>query len=480
MKNNKIIVFLLVCINVLFLIYFFILAFYARPHYDDYHFLWRLRETGILNYVQDMYFIQTGRFVSTFLNGVIYKTILYTGTQSFIPVIFWLVGIFLTWIPFKALFKTTPVFVTINVVILFYNIFVLTNIDFPVFYWLCALSYYLLFPAIFSMIALINKRTLNIPEYILLVVLAVFISGSQETFTPVALFLLFVNLLFYFIPQGRGFLKAFQDTRVKRILIFMFLILVLYAVVIIAPGNYVRLTLDEFVKPSSLNDYLSGYYQSVTTFIYFQLFYLPYYLILVAVLVVLLKIPDPVSVYFNKKKYLFLASGIFVLYFLISVFPFVYLWSGFGIQRNYTPMVYSAILFISFAGIFLLKSQIKIMRIIAFAGLILLSLLMIINLYNDTSSAKKYAESVDERIAMVQMLQKQKQTEDVVVEAVKIPYTKDVKFIFSKYILGKDVPMSFLYYFSDTDTIPNEYAEHYSRVYDLDFLIKLDNNSDSK
>jgi hypothetical protein len=187
-----------------------------------------------------------------------------------------------------------------------------------------------------------------------------------------------------------------------------------------------------------------------------------------------------VSVYFNKKKYLFLASGIFVLYFLISVFPFVYLWSGFGIQRNYTPMVYSAILFISFAGIFLLKSQIKIMRIIASAGLILLSLLMIINLYNDTSSAKKYAESVDERIAMVQMLQKQKQTEDVVVEAVKIPYTKDVKFIFSKYILGKDVPMSFLYYFSDTDTIPNEYAEHYSRVYDLDFLIKLDNNSDSK
>ena len=56
-KNNtfigKVIVASLVVLNVLFLIYWSILAYYSRLHYDDLHFLWKMREMSVFDYVKE-------------------------------------------------------------------------------------------------------------------------------------------------------------------------------------------------------------------------------------------------------------------------------------------------------------------------------------------------------------------------------------------------------------------------------------------
>jgi len=70
---------LLLLLNLLFFTYYVLLAFYSRPHYDDLHFLWKLKQMSIGEYVSDMYFSRSGRFVGYFLNGLVFKTILYFG-----------------------------------------------------------------------------------------------------------------------------------------------------------------------------------------------------------------------------------------------------------------------------------------------------------------------------------------------------------------------------------------------------------------
>jgi hypothetical protein len=476
MLNNRFILILLVLVNILFLIYFTLLAVYGRLHYDDYHFLWKLRDMSIPEYINELYFRQTGRFVAVFTNGVVFKTILLTGFHQFIPVLFWISGVLLIWLTFSIIFKNQSRFLLLNLAALFYHIYVISNIDFPVFYWLCALSYYLLFPSLIALIAIINKPDLNWKHYLLIAILTVFIGGTQETFAPLAMFLLFVNGLIILKYHQFDFLVTFRDIKFKTIITLMIVIAVLLVVVVIAPGNYVRMGLEEFVRPSSIGEYTVAVSKAIATFSYFQLFYLPYYLILLAVMTALLKMP----VHLPLKRFFPYAIIIFILYVLLTVLPFAYLWNDFGIQRNYTQLVMASMFMLVYAGFVYLKRFEKLMKILAVSGLIILTAIMLFNLFYDIPAAREYALSVDERAEKVLALKNSNQTGEYAVEPIKIPYTTDVKYHVSKYVLKKESPVPLLYYYSDTDSIPNEYAEHYSRVYDLDFLIKLDNNSDSK
>jgi len=476
MRNNKLILILLVLVNLLFVIYFTLLAVYGRFHYDDYHFLWKLRDLTIPEYISELYFRQTGRFVAVFINGVVFKTILLTGYHQFIPVLFWVFGVFLLWYSFSKIFKNENGFLLLNIAALFYHVYVISNIDFPVFYWLCALSYYLLFPALAALISLVNNMQQNLKSYISIALLAVFIGGVQETFAPLAIFILFVNLIILFVKHNFKFADAFRDVRVKLLIGLMLFIGTLLIIVVIAPGNYVRMGLDEFVRPASLGEYIVAVSKAIATFSYFQLFYLPYYLILVAVMVSLLNTPENLSL----KRFFPFAVLIFIIYILLTVLPFAYLWNDFGIQRNYTQLVLASMFMLAYTGFIYLKKYQKLMQIFALSGLFIFAAIMSFNLYIDVPVAHAYAQSIDERTAQMLVLKDKDQSDEIVVKPIVIPFTTDVKYHVSKFILGKSTSVPLLYYYSDTDTIPNEYAEHYSKVYGLKFQIKLATNSDNK
>lgn len=474
MKGDKLKIILLTVVNILFIGYYSILSFYSRPHYDDYHFLWQLREMSIFQYVSDMYFNQTGRFVSTFINGVVSKTILTVGDHRFFPILFWLIGVSLCWLASKEIFKKTPRFFLLNIVLLFYNIFVLTNIDFAVFNWLCAMTYYLLMPVLLVIITFANKSFLKVYQHIILYLAVIFAGGSQETFTPVAISLLFFNLIYYFYIHHFNFKLFIKEIRVKRNIFLITLLILFLAIVVAAPGNYVRLTLDEFVKPNSLTDYFKGYFVAISTFFYYLIFYLPYYLILIFVMSDS-KLNPGTSIFKNLNiRHIILIISIYLAYLILSVFPFVYLWSGFGIQRNYTHLVFSTMLMVIFSGIYLLRNKQSYLKFTGNAGLIILIAVMIFNIRIDTESAYKYARSVDNRIEKITELRDQGNTENIEVEPLFVPYTYDVKYQFYRYTgLKKTNPQPVLYYISDTGITPNEYASHLSRYYNLGFLIYI-------
>jgi hypothetical protein len=113
------------------------------------------------------------------------------------------------------------------------------------------------------------------------------------------------------------------------------------------------------------------------------------------------------------------------------------------------------------------------------SGVIILCCIMLSNIYFDTISARNYAQSVDKRIEMLQKMNKQGVVGVVSVDPVSTPYTADPKYLLYKLLAKKTNPHPVLYYISDTEAEPNEYAFHLQKIYGFNFLIKLNNQTKS-
>ncbi len=472
---------LLLCIlNILFLLYYLMLAFYSRLHFDDLHFLWRAKEMSMTEFVKYFYSSRSGRFISY---GKVYlysKLIIVSNEHRYLPVLFWGIGVSLCWYVAKSVFKNTSSFLIANLVILFYNLYVLTNIDFAVFNWLCAMDYYLLAPMLLITLYLVNQPNLKFIPWIGLVIVALLLGGGQEAFSPIVLVTLFFNGIYYLNIHHFDIKVIWRDTRIRQIIIIGLIVSVCFVFVLIAPGNYIRIMMDDFKTPTSFFGYFSGYLDALSQFYYQLTFYIPYYFLLALLFLSLGLKTSKTKLVLNVeyKKLLMYTFGAYVIYVLLSIFPSVYLWSGFGIQRNYTPIVFFTMLFICFHAFFIgyFKSTFfngKLMNFMLNIGLGFLICIMLFNLYSDTISAKRYALTVDNRLELLQKLNHQGVTGIVAVDPISIPYTIGPKYVLYDLIDRKKRPHPVLYYFSDTHIKPNEYNDYYKKYYGFNFDIKL-------
>lgn len=470
---------LLVLLNVLFLIYYINISYYSRYHYDDLYFLWKLREMSIGEYVKDMYLSRSGRFFAYVTNGVIYKIILLTNEHRFFPLLFYIFGISICLYSWNIFFKSIS-FLQINIIIIFYNIYVLTNIDFAVFSWLCAMSYYLLGPMLLLNICIILKKSFSAQDAVLLAFLSIALGGGQEAFTPIVLMQLCLLIVLLFQKHEYKMKGLLSDIRFRKSFYSLIVIFFCFLVLIIAPGNYVRMESDEFNNPISLLGYVRGYGEVLTRFFYFFSFYLPYYffLFLCFIFVGLHTKDIPHVILYRYKKLVLVSTLVYLLYLLISVFPNVYLWGGFGIQRNYTHVVFFTVLFICFQAFlvgYYKKTNIKTLLLERgiVVGILLGFFIMIFNISIDSVSAKNYARSVDERVMYLKHVNVLGRTGTVAVKPLSVPYTFDPKYFLFKLLSIKKNPQPVLYYISDTDISPNEYALHLTKYYKFNFMIKF-------
>lgn len=474
----------LLLLNFLFLIYYVLLSYYSRPHYDDLHFLWKLKEMSIVDYVSDMYYSRSGRFMGYFINGVVFKTILLVGDHRFFPILFWIFGVGMSWIFVKAILKEKPFLLVFNTVVLSFNLFVLTNIDFPVFYWLCAMSYYLLAPMLLVMLLYVNKYKLTYIQWMLLSLLLVILGGGQEAFTPIVLVALFFNGMYYLHQYNYKLSSAITDVRIQKIIGSAIVLMVCLMIVVVAPGNYKRMKGPDFITPNDITGYVTGITNAIGMFFYYLVFYIPYYFVL-ALLFIKVGSQNVSSVVLEKYGYTQLLVGSFLLYglyLILSVLPSVYLFSGFGIQRNYTHVVFFTLFFICFQaflfGFFKLNDKLPgYFNFSLYIGLMIMVMVMVGNIYSDTISVQSYARSVDKRIESLQKINRTGTKTDVAVDPLTVPFTTDTKFQFLKLLGKKNNIRPVLYYISDTDYKPNEYSAHMAKVYNLNFQIKLKKNN---
>lgn len=473
MKSNtligKVIVASLVVLNALFLIYWSILAYYSQLHYDDLHFLWQMREMSVFDYVKEMYYNQSGRFVGYAINGWNSNIIDALGFHQLLALFYYAFGIGVCWLVVKDIKITVSRFSLFMGMCFVYNVFVLTNIDFPVFFWICAMSYYWACPLACLLLKYLNMEKLKWWQWIIMLVIAVFIGGGSEAFSPVVLLLMFVCGMYWWHTKEWKVKETWALPQIRRIVRTAVLMLILFAIVVAAPGNYVRMSgTEQFVHPQGLFGWIMAIGEAVMMFFYFMVFYAPYYLIVFVMAYYAggkmeVKLPQA------KSKMVLGLALVFMIYLVVSSLPNVYLYGGFGIQRTYTHIVFALLLtVIAIGGVLGIGNNSLKSGWIVVGGISLLAVIMCVNIINDTPTAKAYGKAVDDRIEYLSALRDKGQKETVKVSPLPVPYTEDPKHLLL-HLLGKETPMSVLYYISDTDVVPNDYEYHLKRVLGLDF-----------
>ena len=466
---GKIIVVSLIVLNILFLVYWSILAYYSQLHYDDLYFLWAMREMSLFDYVKEMYLTRSGRFVGYTLNGV--KSVITDalGFHQLWALFYYALGLGICWLVVKDFKLSVSRFSLFMGMCFVYNIYILTNIDFPVFFWLCAMSYYLFLPMACLLLKYVNDESLKWWQWIVLLVVAVFIGGGNEAFSPIVLLLMFVCGMYWWRSKEWNVKETWALPQVRRIVWTAVLILILFAVVVAAPGNYSRMSdTAQFVHPKGLFGWIMAIGEAVVMFFYFMVFYVPYYLI---VFVLAYYVGGKIDVDLRQPKIKIVVKLLlfFMAYLVIASLPNVYLYGGFGIQRSYTHIVFALLLTVIAIGLVLgVGNKSTKPGWLAVVGLSSLAVIMCVNIISDTPTARAYKEAVDERIDNLCALRDKGQKETVEVAPLPVPYTEDPKHLML-HLFGKETPKSVLYYISDTKTEPNEYEYHMKQVLNLDF-----------
>lgn len=477
-RVDKILLLALAIVNMAFMVYWCMLAFYSRPHYDDLHFLWKMREMSIFEYVKEMYFSRSGRFVSYGINGIMSVITNALGFHQLWAIIYYSVGLGLCWLVIKDGFRHVSRRGLFLSMCFIYNLYVLTNIDFPVFTWLCAISYYLSLPMALLLLKYLNQRELNCRQWLLFVVIIVLIGGGSEAFTPIVLLLMFMNGMYYWRSKDWNVQETWALPQVRRIVWTAVALVVMLMIVVVAPGNYARMKGDDFIHPIGLLGWLRAIMNATGMFFYFMAFYVPYYLVAFALAFYAGSKSDKELPLSKIKLVVWIGIG-FMAFLVLSSLPNVYLYGGFGVQRTFTPVVFALIIaFVACGYVLGVGRKVSWSGWRTAGGLVIMLAIMCVNIYNDTPTAQDYATAVDARVHELCALRDKGQKETVTVAPLPVPYTEDVKhFVLSS--IGKETPKSVLYYISDTDITPNEYEYHMKRCLNLDFdfvIDKKDNN----
>lgn len=463
----------LIVLNALFLVYWGILAYYSQLHFDDMHFLYEMRKMSIFEFVKKMYYYQSGRFIGFAVNGIVSIITDAVGFHQLWAVFYYILGVGICWLVVKDLKLNVSKTVLFMGMCFIYNMYILTNIDFPVFFWLCAMSYYLCLPMAILLLKYLNKKKLNWWQWMVSIVLAVLIGAGNEAFSPIVLLLMFVCGMYWWRSKNWKVKDTWNLPQVRRIVWTALFMMGLLAIVLAAPGNYARMSdTTQFVHPIGIVGWIKAIGNAIVMFFYFMAFYIPYYSIVFALAYY---VGGKTNIILPKSKSRIVVGMalFFVLYLIISSLPNVYLYGGFGIQRTYTHIVFALLLIVTAIGFVLgVNKKTLYSGWCAVGGMTALAIIMCINIIKDTPTARNYGKAVDERIDYLCSLRDKGRKGTVEVPPLPVPYTEDPKHLIL-HLFGKETPQSVLYYYSETGSETgielNDYEYHMKKFLNLDF-----------
>lgn len=465
---------LLITLNMLFLVYWIGLSMNYCLHYDDVHFMWKLREYSIFEYVREMYMSRGGNFVGYGINGIVFSLSNRIGDYHWWSMLFYTLGVAMTYFSIKDCFHNIAHWKVFIGVLAIYNVYVLTVPDYAVFTWLCAMSYFLYGPAICLLLRLLNKPVIHIGGWIILCLLALFLSGTNVPLTPMVWVLMLANGIWQLRQAQWNVRRAWTNYAIRRIVFVALGMFVIYAIMFVAPGNFARLSAgDDMEHPANISQFAMAWTKCIVMFLYMMLFYFPYHLL--AILLGYLAGTQAKTVIQQRWQCVIWIMIAFAVYICIAVIPLAYLSNGFGIQRNYTQIAFFYIL-MWFAIGYVWGNQRKtytiwVQRSTSVVTLFLIAV-MCVNIHTDFPIARKYNRAHIERIDYLNTLQQEGHTKEVAVTPYPSTATIDAKYIVLK-ALGKKTSQQHIYYESDTNTTSNEYASHLRKLYGWDFDIVL-------
>lgn len=473
---EKILWVLLSLLNILFLVYWVALACNYQLHYDDVHFMWKLRDYSIFEYVREMYMTRGGNFVGYGKNGIIFSLANWTGDYHWLIIVNYIIGILYTWGACRNIANNINKITFFLGLLAIYNIYILTSIDVAVSMWLCAMGYYLAGPKLCLLVKYFCTPKLQWWQWILFGWIVLSISGGNVAFAIVAFCVMLALGLMRYHQHQWHFKETWADPLIKRLVFTTMAMLCVYALVVVAPGNYIRMDEFDIDQPANLVEFVKACCVCVGMFFYFMAFYLPYQLLAVGLggyVGAKYKLPLKSK---SFKRGMLVTIGAFFLYVAIAVMPLAYLSNGFQIQRNYTHISFFYMVMLFVVGYMLgcKLSKPKMWAVGSLVCSIFLCAIMCLNIYQDLPIARAYSQAHKEREAYLLTLQEQGNKETVYVQKFPSTHSQDAKHTILGW-LGKPSATQAIYYESDTDVTPNEYESHIRHLYNLDFDFVLQN-----
>lgn len=475
--TNRLFFGMIAVLNAIFLVYYCGLAYNMRLHYDDIHFLYRAQFQNLWEYLDWVWHDRSGRMTVYAMNWIFSTITLKVGVYWFWPMLYMLFGWLLCWIFVRELPLGISNVKKFGLMVLVYNLYILTAVDFAVFYWPCAMQYYIIGPATLAIVGYAIRNEMEWYQWVFAIFVVLLVAFGYEYWIPLALLILFFAGMYYWYQQQWNIKQTWNQPQVRKVILFAVLLLIGFAITTSAPGMSNRVeggAIDEgMVHPDSLKGMFVAYAKALGTLLYFQTFYIPYYLILALAMMYVGTRTDSLirnAGWVLKWMTIILASVIMV----VCVEP-AYIYGGFGIQRFYTPLILLMVIY--FAGVGYLfghkyreKLKFKLLLCSAVSGLIIMCVVMITNIMIDFPIANRYAEAVDSRKDYLLKMQEEGITGTLAIDKIENPRTIDVKYMVLK-MIGKSTNKQSLFYYSDVEQTPNDYSTFVPKAYHLGFDI---------
>lgn len=468
---------LIACLNAIFLVYYCGLAVNMRMHYDDIHFLYCAQEQNLWEYLNWVWVDRSGRMTVYAMNWIVSTITNSIGSYWFWPLLYMLFGWLLCWIFIRELPIPISGFKKFLVLVLIYNLYILTAVDFAVFYWPCAMQYYIIGSATLALVGYAVRQELKWYQWMFATVVVILVGLGYEYWTPIALLVLFFVGLYYWKNQQWNIKQTWMQPQVRRIVYMAVLLLVGFAITISAPGMYNRVNggavYEGMVHPDSLPAMSLAYGKAMGMLLYYQAFYLPYYLVLTIVMMYIgMNVKSSIT---DTKSIMIRISIITACIIAIACVEPAYIYGGFGIQRFYTPLILLLVFYFATMGYLVgcRKSEKKDTSWPAFLsiiGMTCLSAIMIVNIIIDFPISKQYAEAVDARKEYVLKKRDEHHTGTLELEKIECPRSIDVKYVVFS-LIGRQTVRPAIYYYSDVEDAPNDYSIFVRKAYHLDFEI---------
>ena len=431
---NKLCKYCLALISILFLIYFTILSINSRPHFDDLNFISTFANgTSIIDYVSEYYYSESGAFASFFINGLLFNKFNNFELYKYYPILFILLGSIICCYSFKLLIKGTKIRDIVLFTLVFYSIYIFTIIDQTVPYWLCAMGYCLKGPELLLLFSLLVCEKKTILDKILIFILVIKLGGGNIAFACIALacFCLFFVIKIAICKFSLS--EVLKDKRARIFLAAFIVFIIAFSINISAPGYYRRLNggeIDLATRPSGIISFLKCSVSCIVTFIYFNIFNLPYLLTTMAI-----------ACYFrgssgicisDGKKIAVVSTILYIVILICYSWPSAFIFGSFGYQRPWSGMCFITYLYAATIGFcippFNKAGQRSVSGIITLACCIFTISAISLHLINDTASSREYAKEYDARMTLLSTVPKDYEGE-IVLKPLTQPYTTDMKYV---------------------------------------------------
>lgn len=249
MNNTKNYFTFLAGCSALFLLLFFIVSYYNRLAADDLYYMGNYREVGVWGCMQKLYFNYSGRWLAYLLTGWVVSLNKFKGYQ-FVFNVFTLVCLIaiLHLLIHKLIVEKLKLRLSNTRALLFAllltgNFFFTSYSIGETWFWLVTVCIYLwsIIMCLYLLYALMDEK-IKSAYVVLILISALFIGGSSESYALVVIFMLATYLFLVRTRFGKYLPFQLPESRNRNIKIGMALALILLAftITMLAPGNKVR------------------------------------------------------------------------------------------------------------------------------------------------------------------------------------------------------------------------------------------------